>query len=86
MQVRPYELTTTARCISAEEAATYLGISRRTFERAVEGGELPRGIRLGKRRVVWDRRALDAHLDRLGMSDQPPAEQGAEPRRHRRRP
>lgn len=70
MQVSTNELTTRARCISADEAATYLGISRRTLERAVESGELPPGIRLGKRRLVWDRHALDAYLDRIGVGNQ----------------
>lgn len=85
MQITTNELTTTVRCISADEAATYLGISRRTLERAVESGELPPGIRLGKRRVVWDRHALDAYLDQLVRRDQPTAQQSAEPRRTHRR-
>jgi excisionase family DNA binding protein len=66
----------TARCISAIEAAAYLGISRRTFERAVENGGLPKGIRLGKRRIVWDRHALDAHLDRLSTPNHVGNEEG----------
>jgi excisionase family DNA binding protein len=85
MPVTTNELTTKVRCISADDAATYLGISRRTFERAVKGGTLPQGIRVGERRLVWDRHALDAYLDQLVLRDQPTAQQSAEPRRTRRR-
>ena len=70
MQVTTNELTTKVRCISADDAATYLGISRRTLERAVKSGALPQGIRMGERRLVWDRHALDAYLDRIGMGNQ----------------
>jgi len=55
----------TARCLSKVQAAHYLGISPNTFARMVEQGEAPPPIKISARRLVWDKRQLDALIDSL---------------------
>jgi len=55
----------TARCLSKVQAAHYLGISPNTFTRMVEDGEAPPPIKISARRLVWDKRQLDALIDSL---------------------
>lgn len=67
------------RGLSTAEAASYMGLSREAFERGVRSGRLPGPwhgdmAARGTRRV-WDRLALDAHLDGLvsGEPKSPPS-------------
>lgn len=52
------------RCLTREQAAEYCGICKEVFDRLVKAGELPQPMKLGARRIVWDRAALDRHFDR----------------------
>jgi excisionase family DNA binding protein len=63
-RVRLTEAGLTPRGLSQAEAAAYLGVSAKTFRRQVKAGRLPGPMPLSSRRRVWDRAALDAHLDR----------------------
>ncbi|MGE0700896.1 MAG: helix-turn-helix transcriptional regulator [Hyphomicrobiaceae bacterium] len=71
------------RGLSLDEAAAYVGLSRHTFEKEVAAGRFPPALSLGTcDRHIWDRRALDAALDRLaGLPsaghDEPEANYGA---------
>ena len=53
----------TARCYPQEPAAAYLGLGTRRFRQEVAAGRLPQPDRHGKR-IVWDKVALDRHLDK----------------------
>ena len=54
------------RGLSLDEAATYVGLSRHTFEKEVTAGRFPPPLSLGvSDRQIWDRRALDAAIDKL---------------------
>jgi predicted DNA-binding transcriptional regulator AlpA len=53
------------RGLSRDQAATYLGISRTSFQKLVDAGTMPRGKRITKGRVVWDRAELDHHFDHI---------------------
>jgi excisionase family DNA binding protein len=48
--------------ISVEEAARLLGISRGLAYDLARRGELPGAVRLGEKRIVVSRAALEAHL------------------------
>lgn len=52
----------TPRLLSREQAAAYVGLSPGAFTVRIAGKVS--ALRLGKR-ILWDRRALDAYLDRL---------------------
>jgi len=52
----------TARLLSGEEAATYCGVSPRTFFRWIALGLMPQKI---KGTLKWDRVAIDQAIDRL---------------------
>jgi predicted DNA-binding transcriptional regulator AlpA len=52
------------RGLSREFAAAYIGIGTTLFDQLIEQGVLPKPARL-QGRVIWDRRRLDRHLDRL---------------------
>ena len=54
------------RLFGIEMAAAYLGISERMLDHVRNRDDFPEPIRLG-RRVLWDRKALDAFAD--GLSD-----------------
>lgn len=45
-----------------DEAAAYVGLSRRTFLKEVAAGKLPKPIALEGRRKLFSRIALDRHL------------------------
>ena len=53
------------RAMSLEASAFYVGSSEGSFEKMVAEGIMPLPLNLGIRRRLWDRRALDAALDRL---------------------
>jgi predicted DNA-binding transcriptional regulator AlpA len=55
------------RLLNMAAAAAYLGLSTRGFEQQWRGGILPGPHRLG-RRLLWDRRALDAFVDLLSAT------------------
>ena len=48
--------------VAAEDAAKLLGLSRRTFERLLGTGRIPRPLRLGRRRL-WRVAELQAWTD-----------------------
>jgi hypothetical protein len=48
----------TPQAIGRQDAARLLGISTRSFERAVARGQIPGGFRIGRRRV-WPVKDLD---------------------------
>lgn len=52
------------RCFDRKEAASYVGVSAGTFDSLVKLGQMPKPIRL-KRRKVWDHAALDQAIDGL---------------------
>ena len=52
----------TARLLSGEEAASYCGVSTRTFFRWIALGLLPQKI---PHTLKWDRHAIDLAIDRL---------------------
>jgi predicted DNA-binding transcriptional regulator AlpA len=49
-------------CLSLAEAAAYVRVSPRTFERQVKAGVAPQPVRWKSRRRVWSRTTLDAWL------------------------
>lgn len=51
------------RGLSQGEAAAYVGLGAKAFAREVKASRLPAPMALSSRRKVWDRAALDAHLD-----------------------
>lgn len=53
------------RVMDRDMAAFYCGISPNTFDALVVAGKLPPPQPVHGRRVAWDRRLLDIHLDRL---------------------
>lgn len=52
------------RGISRKEAASIIGVSVGTFNNLVKTGQMPGGIRIG-RRIVWDKQAVEAAFDML---------------------
>jgi predicted DNA-binding transcriptional regulator AlpA len=52
------------RLVSESEAARYCGVSRSTFRKRWQQGQAPEPIRNG-RRILWDLRRLDRHIDAL---------------------
>lgn len=52
------------RLLGLDYAATYLGVSVRTFEKLWKDGQIPEPQRIG-RRLLWDRRMLDRHVDEI---------------------
>lgn len=57
-------LTIEPRGLSRSEAAAYVGIGTTLFDQLVHKRLLPQGARL-EGRLIWDRRALDAAMDRI---------------------
>jgi predicted DNA-binding transcriptional regulator AlpA len=57
------EIGLAPRLLNLEIAAAYVGLSAAAFQRAVSEGRYPQPLRDGTRRH-WDRRALDAAIDR----------------------
>lgn len=53
------------RLLSAEFAASYVGIGETSFLAGVSRGDWPKPLRLG-RRTVWDRAVLDERVDQIG--------------------
>jgi hypothetical protein len=51
------------RCYPQEAAAAYLGLGVKCFRHEVAASRLPQPTRRGKR-LVWDKAALDRHLDK----------------------
>jgi predicted DNA-binding transcriptional regulator AlpA len=59
------QTTAWPRGLSLDQAATYLGIGRSSFQKLVNSGVMPRGKRITERRIVWDRVELDHHFDHI---------------------
>ena len=51
--------------LSRKEAAAYVGISPSFFDDMVANGQMPLPLPLGRRRNIWNIRALDKSLDKL---------------------
>jgi excisionase family DNA binding protein len=65
-----HEQNITPRCLSRKQAASYLGISEPTFKRMEKAGNIPKPIKIGLRRVVWDKADLDNFINQLrGKND-----------------
>jgi len=58
------------RYLTANQAASYIGISRSTFDGLVKNGTLPSPITLTKRVLRWDREKLDGYLKQTSETDQ----------------
>ncbi|OWQ96043.1 hypothetical protein CDQ92_15045 [Sphingopyxis bauzanensis] len=52
-------------------AAAYLGISERMLDTVRNRDDFPVPLRLG-RRILWDRKALDAFADNLSLAEPNP--------------
>lgn len=52
----------TPRGLSCAEAAAYVGLSTRSFQREVAAGRAPAPLALGCRRRLWPQAVLDAWL------------------------
>jgi len=52
------------RGLERTQAAAYIGVSARLFDRMVEDGRMPQARRIDAR-LVWDVRELDQHFDDL---------------------
>ena len=53
------------RFMGCEEAARYVGLSKTTFLREVKCKNMPKGVQITEKRIVWDRLALDAKADTI---------------------
>lgn len=51
--------------LSRSEAAAYVGISPSFFDDMVANGQMPLPLPLGRRRNIWNVRALEISLDKL---------------------
>lgn len=56
------------RAYPQEAAAAYLGLGSKRFRDEVAAGRLPQPNQHGKR-LLWDKIALDRHLDKLSASE-----------------
>ncbi len=54
------------RGLAEDDAAAYVGVSPPLFRQAVRDGLFPQPIQLGRRRLIWDRMAIDDAFDRIG--------------------
>jgi predicted DNA-binding transcriptional regulator AlpA len=54
-----------SRYLRSAEVCAYAGIAKSTLYDHIKKGNLPAGIRLSRRVVVWDRQAVDEALGRL---------------------
>jgi hypothetical protein len=80
----PSELPDWPRLMRADLAAAYVGVGRETFENEVEAGVWPKALERdgsGEKRKMrmWDRRELDAAVDRLSMAGKPSRTLGGSP-------
>jgi predicted DNA-binding transcriptional regulator AlpA len=57
------------RMLRREAAASYCGMSAKTFLALVESGTLPEAVLRRGRLTLWDRCEIDRALDRLQRSD-----------------
>ena len=78
------ELPDWPRLMRAALAAAYVGVGRETFESEVERGIWPAAIErdgTGEKRKIrmWDRRELDAAVDRLAAAGKPSRTLGGTP-------
>jgi predicted DNA-binding transcriptional regulator AlpA len=65
----------------AEEVEALIGLDRSTLWRNERAGLFPRRFVIGRRRVAWDKREIEAYIaDRMAARTTPPA-----PGRQRRR-
>lgn len=61
--------------MSVEELAEYLGESTRTIYRYLQSGDCPRYIRLTPRNIKFDKRDVDAWLERKKVEPRRQGEQ-----------
>lgn len=54
------------RVLNEAQAAAYVGLSATTFAKRVAEGVIPSPLPLSRRRIGWDRLALDRWVDALG--------------------
>lgn len=74
--------TETPRLLTKKAAAAYVGVSAPTFAKWIVAGLLPTSVSITK---MWDRRAIDAHLDKLsGLESVVPEANAYEQRRLKR--
>ncbi len=59
------------RLLGSDMAAAYLGISERMLDHVRARQDFPEPVRLG-RRILWDRKALDAFADSLSVAGPEP--------------
>jgi predicted DNA-binding transcriptional regulator AlpA len=59
------------RLLGSDMAAAYLGISERMLDHLRSRADFPVPVRIG-RRMLWDRKALDAFVDSLAAPAQDP--------------
>jgi len=52
------------RLVGMAQAAAFLGLGERTFEKLWRGGSLPAPHKVG-RRLLWDLKLLDLYVDEL---------------------
>lgn len=57
-----------SRGLKREQAAAYIGVSARLFDRMVADGTMPKPRRYGGR-TIWDRHQLDLSFDALPGDD-----------------
>ncbi|MBN9525408.1 MAG: hypothetical protein J0H82_04330 [Alphaproteobacteria bacterium] len=63
---RPDRVEVVPRGLAEDAAAAYVGVSPPLFRQAVKDGLMPPPIQLGRRRLIWDRSAIDDAFDRIG--------------------
>jgi predicted DNA-binding transcriptional regulator AlpA len=72
------------RLLTAEQAAARIAVDLRTFRRLEKQGQVPRGLRIGKRIVRWHPAVIDAWA-KSGVVPPPPLELEPVPVAPRRR-
>lgn len=83
-RLKPAEMPDWPRLMRAELAAAYVGVGREMFELEVDRGVWPKPIAragTGEKRAMkmWDRRDLDAAVDRLAAAGKPSRTLGGTP-------
>jgi hypothetical protein len=83
-RLAPADLPDWPRLMRADLAAAYVGVARETFELEVDRGVWPKPIERagnGEKRTMkmWDRRDLDAAVDRLASAGKPSRTLGGVP-------
>jgi predicted DNA-binding transcriptional regulator AlpA len=63
--------TLAPRIISRESAAAYICVSPNVWDAMVEDGRMPKARILTGKRIGWDVREIDIHVDALPHRDEP---------------